>query len=220
MANVLKHEKQIEICALGRLGWSLRRIEEATGVRRETIGRYLKAAGVEVRSPRGRRLAAPDSKAASQATADPGPDSKAASRVTTDSSTETARPGETSGLERGPARRTVQVSTCEPHREQIVAALENGRNVMSIWQDLVDDHGFSNSYESVKRFVRKHRGATSREAHPTIQTDPGEEGQVDTDAARRSPRRSAHETRASPCRARTRAEVTRRNRPGSTNTAA
>ena len=31
MANVLKPEKQEQIRALGRLGWSLRRIEKATG---------------------------------------------------------------------------------------------------------------------------------------------------------------------------------------------
>jgi hypothetical protein len=36
MSNVLSKEKRQQILALGRLGWSLRRIEEATGVRRET----------------------------------------------------------------------------------------------------------------------------------------------------------------------------------------
>ena len=30
--------KQEQVIALGRLGWSLRRIEQATGVRRETAG--------------------------------------------------------------------------------------------------------------------------------------------------------------------------------------
>ena len=45
MANVLKQEKQEQIRTLGRLGWSLRRIEEATEVRRETVSRYLRAAG-------------------------------------------------------------------------------------------------------------------------------------------------------------------------------
>jgi transposase len=29
---------------------------------------------------------------------------------------------------------------------------------MAIWQDLVDDHGFTGGYQSVKRFVRKLRG--------------------------------------------------------------
>ena len=42
MANVLRREKQEQVCALGRLGWSLRRIEEETGVRRETASSYLK----------------------------------------------------------------------------------------------------------------------------------------------------------------------------------
>jgi hypothetical protein len=53
MSNVLDDEKQQQILALGRLGWSLRRIEAATGVRRETAGGYLRAAGLGVRS-RGR----------------------------------------------------------------------------------------------------------------------------------------------------------------------
>jgi len=53
MANVLDRERQQQILALGRLEWSLRQIEEATGVRRETASRYLGAAGVAVR-PLGR----------------------------------------------------------------------------------------------------------------------------------------------------------------------
>jgi hypothetical protein len=39
------------VIALGRLGWPLRRIEQETGVRRETAGAYLKAAGIAVRPP-------------------------------------------------------------------------------------------------------------------------------------------------------------------------
>ncbi len=50
MANVLDREKRQQILALGRLGWSLRRIENETRVRRETVSRYLKAAGIEVRA--------------------------------------------------------------------------------------------------------------------------------------------------------------------------
>jgi len=42
MSNVLDNDKHQQVLALGRLGWSLRRIEEATGVRRETAGAYLK----------------------------------------------------------------------------------------------------------------------------------------------------------------------------------
>src|SRR3954466_12178714 len=53
MGNVLSDDKQQQVLALGRLGWSLRRIEAATGVRRETASGYLKAAGIIV-GPSGR----------------------------------------------------------------------------------------------------------------------------------------------------------------------
>src|SRR2546426_11585922 len=54
MSNVLGDNKQQQVLALARLGWSLRRIEEATAVRRETASGYLKAAGFPVRERGGR----------------------------------------------------------------------------------------------------------------------------------------------------------------------
>src|SRR5258706_14202930 len=54
MANILSEENKQQVVALGRLGWTLRRIQAATGVRRETAGAYLRAAGIAVRSPGGR----------------------------------------------------------------------------------------------------------------------------------------------------------------------
>jgi hypothetical protein len=51
MSNVLSGAKKQQIIAPGRLGWPLRRIEQETGVRRETAGAYLKAAGIGVRPP-------------------------------------------------------------------------------------------------------------------------------------------------------------------------
>jgi transposase len=51
MANVLSDEKKQQVIALGRLGWTLRRIQRATGVRRETAAGYLKVAGIPVRPP-------------------------------------------------------------------------------------------------------------------------------------------------------------------------
>ena len=50
---------------------------------------------------------------------------------------------------------------------------------MGIWQDLVDRHGFAGGYQSVKRLVRKLRGASSPEARVVIETAAGEEAQVD-----------------------------------------
>ena len=52
MSNVLNEEKKQQVIGLGRLGWPLRRIEQETGVRRETAGAYLKAAGIAVRPMR------------------------------------------------------------------------------------------------------------------------------------------------------------------------
>src|SRR6185295_17432986 len=78
-----------------------------------------------------------------------------------------------------PPGRAPSASACEPYRELIAEALGRGRNAMAIWQDLVDDHGFTARYASVRRFVRTVRGTSSPEAHVVITTAPGEEGQVD-----------------------------------------
>src|SRR5260370_19691937 len=51
MSNVLSEEQRQQVIALGRLGWPLRRIQQATGVRRETASIYLTAAGIAVRRP-------------------------------------------------------------------------------------------------------------------------------------------------------------------------
>jgi hypothetical protein len=103
----------------------------------------LKAAGVPVRAPGGWGH--------SQA--------KPAIEVSTDSAgglgpvESDTRPG-----------RSSSASACEPDREFIEAALAKGRNAMAVWQDLVDGHGFSEKYSSVKRFVRKLRGSPTPEA--------------------------------------------------------
>src|SRR5690349_12105726 len=183
MGNVLDDDKRHQIVALGRLGWSLRRIEQATGVRRETISGYLKAASIAVRGP-GRPTEAKAKPAISppQVSTDPGPASPAiSSEVSTDS--EPPKPaispeGSTDLAAVRPGR-APSASACEPYRELIVDALGRGRNAMAIWQDLVDGHGFSARYASVRRFVVALRGRTPTDARVVITTEPGEEGQVD-----------------------------------------
>src|SRR5439155_574653 len=64
-------------------------------------------------------------------------------------------------------------SECEPFRDLIEQGLGCGRNAMAIWQDLVTDHGFPHGYQTVKRFVRKLRGAMSPEAAGIICTAVG-----------------------------------------------
>jgi len=163
MANVLSEEKKQQVLALGRLGWPLRRIEQATGVRRETASAYLRAAGVPVRPPRGWGHAKP----AKEVITDPVESSNPAKGVITD-------------LPACPAScRSPAASACEPYRELIEQGLSLRRNAMAIWQELVDRHGFTAGYPSVMRFARKLRGAKTPEAHAVIVTEPGEEAQVD-----------------------------------------
>ena len=168
MSNVLKEEKRQQVIALGRLGWSLRRIEKETKVRRETAAAYLKAAGVEVR-PAGAWGRQPPSKPANRTSTDPAPppEAKAANEASPDS-TPLVEP-----------RRDPTASACEPFLDFIEVSLSKGRNAKAIYQDLVDDHGFAARYQSVKRFVRQLRGQSTPPARAVIFTQPGEEGQVD-----------------------------------------
>ena len=171
MSNVLSEEKKQQVIALGKLGWPLRRIEQATGVRRETASAYLKAAGIVVRLPRfwGKRMPA---KPANEVTPDSG--AKPAKEVTPDFF---APFGRKPGASSNPSPSSVSV--CEEYRELIEKGLAQGRNGKAIWQDLVSDHGFAGGYQAVKRFVRKLRGPQCPEAAGIILTAPGEEAQVD-----------------------------------------
>jgi transposase len=166
MSNVLDQTTQQQILALGRLGWSLRRIEQALAVRRETISGYLKAAGIAVHG-RGRRGESKPKPAISE-------------EVSTDSGpAKPAIPAPAVSTDVAPPGRAPSASACEPYRELIVEALGRGRNAMAIWQDLVDDHGFTARYASVRRFVAALRNVQAPDARVVITTAPGEEAQVD-----------------------------------------
>ena len=189
MVNVLKHEKREQVVALGRLEWSLRDIQSATGVRRETASKVLRKEGIGVR-PAGRwgHPAKPANEpqvstdpVASQAAAEP---AKGA-QVSTDSAA--------SQVAAEPAKGT-QVSTdstaapgpreshSAAYRTLIEEALDLGRNAVAIYQDLVDKHGFTASYKSVGRYMtrlRRERGEHGDAPCGVIETAPGEEMQVD-----------------------------------------
>jgi transposase len=69
-------------------------------------------------------------------------------------------------------------SQCEPLAETILAKVEVGLSAQPIYQDLVEEEGFADSYESVKRFVRKLR-ASHPERVWRLECQPGEELQLD-----------------------------------------
>ena len=165
MSNVLSEEHKQQVLALGRMGWSLRRIERDTGTNRDTAARYLREAGIAVKKPGrpSKQTAKPAISAAEVPPDSTAPDSKPANMATPDPS---------------PAK-PPSPSTCELFRDTIEEALARGRNAKAIWQDMVDYHSFTGSYQSVKRFVRKLAGSTAPDARAVIVTPPGEEAQVD-----------------------------------------
>lgn len=69
-------------------------------------------------------------------------------------------------------------SACEPHRVWIEAQVALGRNAVSIYQDLVERHGFAHAYNSVKRFVATLK-RRAPERFDVLEFLAGEEAQVD-----------------------------------------
>jgi transposase len=188
MANVLNEEKKQQVLALGRLGWSLRRIQQATKIRRETASAYLKAAGITVRPPSGWGRCEP--KPANEVITDFG-----AAKPAIPAIADACNPNPENPSNKGKSKTTSKPanenevitdsavvsghSACEPYREAIDLGISRGRNAMAIWQDLVSECGFASSYQSVQRFVRRRRGTQTPEARVVIVTASGQEAQVD-----------------------------------------
>ena len=153
MGNVLSEAKREQVIALGRLGWSLRRIEQETGVRRETAGGYLRSRGIAMRASG--RLGDADSPCKTGHRPDHrllmARDSKPAMEVTTDFLARQRRGG-------APA----SASACELYRETdragaVARPQRDGDLAGSGRRPRV-----SGGYQSVKRFVRKLRGRDRR----------------------------------------------------------
>ena len=165
MANYLKMTKRQQVIALLELGWTYRRIEAETGVRRETISRHDRlrrsnAAKVFPGSDGSGDIVEPASTGltgSNPAKVFPGTPSNAAK----------AFPG--SSL---PAR-----STAAPYREAIQEKLDQDLSLQRIWQDLVEEFGYGGSYESIKRYAR--RLDRPRRAVGVYHSAAGEEAQVD-----------------------------------------
>ena len=137
MPNYLKMPKKSQILALLELGWSYRRIEAETGVRRETVSRYD-----------GVRLA-------NAAKAFPGSDASPPSESPDLAAAATANAAKTfAGSPPNPAK-TFPGSTPRPrfaaavYRTAITEKLDAGLTLQRIWQDLVEEYGYGASYESV-----------------------------------------------------------------------
>ena len=69
-------------------------------------------------------------------------------------------------------------SSVEPYRDVVQAWVDQGVEMVAIWQHLQDDYQYPGSYSAVRRFVGRLR-ACEPEAFVRVHTAPGEEAQVD-----------------------------------------
>lgn len=165
--NVLKPHRRIMVETLLRSGATQREIERRTGVDRKTIRRYATDAGADSANS---STPATGSEGLAGQTPPPRPPTIESDDAADDAAADAA-PAPTTATRSTP-------SACEPHRAWIEAQVQLGRNATSIYQDLVDGHGFGRRYNSVKRFV-----ATLRKREPLrfdiLEFLPGEEAQVD-----------------------------------------
>lgn len=176
MANHLKMAKIHAIQVLRGQGWSFRRIGRELGVHRDTARRYVELEQAAAESgplPVG-------SDGENRPNPPPGSDDQNRPNLPPGSALdgqygvagltrEAAVAGQGSS---GPASR------CEPFRDIVIGALEQGLSAQRIWQDLRAEHGFEGGYDSVKRFVRR-LGATTPLPFRRMECEPGAEAQVD-----------------------------------------
>lgn len=165
MGNYLRMEKRQQIETLVQLGWSARAIHRQTGIDRETIRKYREG----------------DKGAGSGATENP-PEVPAdflsekgqnPPKVPAGSEQEGAvQPAESLPL---PGTHSASV---QPHLQRISTKRHQGLSAQRIYQDLVEEHGYKGSYDSVKRYVRKLR-RRYRRYYERLPHLPGREAQVD-----------------------------------------
>jgi len=140
--NVLKQHLQGTIFTLLERGASQHKIHELTGVDRKTIRRYQAIYESQ-------RVAG----ANSPTTAPIGLAEPAGAQIPLPQTPPSPRPPAPGGA--APVKPfNFARSASEPHREWIEQQVRLQRNAQAIYQDLVDQFGFTASYDSVKRFVR------------------------------------------------------------------
>ena len=154
MVYQLSMDKSLSIKHLGKQGMAERAIARSLGVSRNAVRRHLA------------RISSNDAKA-------PTGSAPTGSEVPND----TKAPTGSESIDAAVAM-PISRSRCEPFRAEILSKLEQGLDSRRIYQDLVEEHGFSEKYWSVHRFV-KSLGESSALPFRRIEVEPGDELQVD-----------------------------------------
>src|SRR6266849_4682173 len=142
MTNYLKMPKKSHVLALLELGWSYRRIEAETGVRRETVSGYdrMRQANAAKTFPGSDPSPPTDS-------ADP--TGVARSNAAKTFAGSNAKPAKTFPGSGPPAR-----FAAAGYHDAILEKRARGLTAQRVWQDLTEEFGYGHSYESVKRYLR------------------------------------------------------------------
>lgn len=162
--NVLSEERITTIKTLLERGLSHREIARVTGAHRSAIKKVAEAEAKRTtpstgpEGKEGQNVPPPSTGSESEATQNHPP----------------CRPAPASE----PIVSKLSVSQSAPYREWIEAQVNLGRNAMSIYQDLVEMHGFDHKYSSVQRFVKGLK-QQNPERFDFLEYGPGEEAQVD-----------------------------------------
>lgn len=164
--NVLKQHLRSTIFTLLERGVSQRRIHELTRVDRKTIRRYQAL------------FEAQGAACANSSTATPAGMTEPAGTQTPPPQTPPSPCPPASGVATPVKPFNFARSASEPHRDWIEQQIRLKRNAQAIYQDLVDQFGFTASYDSVKRFVRALRHVDP-EQFDRLEFAAGEEAQVD-----------------------------------------
>ena len=177
MSNRLSMAQTQAIQALAATGQSNRAISRSLGIDRGTVAKTLSQIQNQPpiwEAPTG----SGDAPAGSQ---DADPVSESGSTQVAESEAETCpasitaeSPSTPVGAETAAGSR----SECDAWREDIIRKLEQGLTAQRIWQDLVDEYGFSAKYHSVRRYVSKLQKKTPQLVR-RMEVAAGAEGQVD-----------------------------------------
>jgi transposase len=172
MANLLKMALVDSIVTLHGHGWSRRRIARELGIHRETVGRYVDLAAEPAgKAPLGSALAG---------NAPLGPATDALNGIDPSKPATNAPPGSTDSPQAGStgSRQAGPPSSASPWREVIVQKLDQGLTAQRIYQDLASEHGYTGSYYSVRRLIKKLTGVTPPPFR-RMECEPAAEAQVD-----------------------------------------
>ena len=161
MGNVLRMEKQQQIQILTELGWGSRAISRHTGINRETVAKYRK-----------RHQNSPEVPTDPTEGAGQNQPKVPTDFLVPESQNQPKVPADL------PVAPTTNSSAIQPYTETVRSFFLQRLSAQRIYQDLVEQHGFKGSYDSVKRYVRKLRKRL-RHFSERLPHLPGREAQVD-----------------------------------------